>query len=59
MRKITEAVCEELSRLIQCVHDFNAGGAIQVGSHLYTLSLVLYLNMFVKINSRKNVSQML
>ncbi|CAG5128462.1 unnamed protein product, partial [Candidula unifasciata] len=37
MRKIIEAVCEELSRLVQCVHDFNAGGAIQARLELQAI----------------------
>ncbi|CAL1540086.1 unnamed protein product [Lymnaea stagnalis] len=37
MKKITEAVSEELSRLIECVQDFNAGGAIQARLELEAL----------------------
>jgi len=37
MRKIIESVCEEMCRLIQCVTDFNANGAIQAYLELETL----------------------
>ncbi|XP_059170244.1 exocyst complex component 2-like [Physella acuta] len=37
MKKITEAVCEEVSRLIQCVTEFNACGAIQARLELEAL----------------------
>ncbi|XP_005101772.1 exocyst complex component 2 [Aplysia californica] len=37
MRKITESVCEEMCRLIQCVPDFNASGAIQARLELEAL----------------------
>jgi len=37
MRKITESVCEEMCRLIQCVPDFNANGAIQARLELECL----------------------
>ncbi|KAK3764200.1 hypothetical protein RRG08_044127 [Elysia crispata] len=49
MQKITEAVCEELCRLVQCVTEFNAGGAIQAQLELEAL------HSTVQIYSTKHV----
>ncbi|KAK0062725.1 exocyst complex component 2 [Biomphalaria pfeifferi] len=51
MKKITESVCEELSRLIQCVPDFNAGGAIQARLELEALRSMTRIYNTPKVQS--------
>ncbi|XP_050399054.1 exocyst complex component 2 [Patella vulgata] len=43
MKKVMEAVCEEISRIIQCVTDFGSAGAIQAQLELKALETIVCL----------------
>lgn len=43
MSKVTEAVVQEVTRLIHCVHGFNANGALQVGLYLVYRKITLLM----------------